>query len=198
MTGCRIAVHDWVTGSRVNGPGSRTVLWVQGCSLGCPGCFNPRTHEVHDTSATVASLLLELIAADPNAEGLTISGGEPLEQPDAIAELATGWRAATGTGVIILTGLTWEEIEQDPAARSAARRADLVIAGRYNERLRIGEGLRGSSNKTYHFLTDEYRIDQVTNLPEFEAVIGKDGTVHVTGVAGSDSLTQALRPQSSA
>ena len=53
----------------------------------------------------------------------------------------------------------------------------------------------GSSNKTYHFLTDEYRIDQFTNLPEFEAVIGKDGTVHVTGVAGSDPLTQALRPQ---
>ena len=107
------------------------------------------------------------------------------------------WRASTGTGVIILTGLAWEEIEQDPAARKAARQADLMIAGRYNERLRIGEGLRGSSNKTYHFLTDEYRIDQFANLPEFEAVIGKDGTVHVSGVAGSDSLTQALRPQAS-
>ena len=144
---------------------------------------------------TVASLLLELMAADPVSEGLTVSGGEPLEQPDAIAELAAGWRAATGTGVIILTGLTWEEIEQDPATLTAARQADLVIAGRYNERLRIGEGLRGSSNKTYHFLTDEYCIDQFTNLPEFEAVIGKDGTVHVTGVAGSDTLAQSLRPR---
>jgi anaerobic ribonucleoside-triphosphate reductase activating protein len=144
---------------------------------------------------TVASLLLELMAADPVSEGLTVSGGEPLEQPDAIAELAAGWRAATGSGVIILTGLSWEEIGQDSATREAARRADLVIAGRYNERLRIGEGLRGSSNKTYHFLTDEYCIDQFTNLPEFEAVIGKDGTVHVTGVAGSHSLAKALRPQ---
>ena len=146
---------------------------------------------------TLASLLLELMAADQVSEGLTVGGGEPLEQPEAIAELAGGWRASTGTGVIILTGLTWEEIEQDPAARETARQADLVIAGRYNERLRIGEGLRGSSNKTYHFVTDEYRIDQFANLPEFEAVIGKDGTVHVSGVAGSDSLTQALRPQAS-
>jgi anaerobic ribonucleoside-triphosphate reductase activating protein len=38
----------------------------------------------------------------------------------------------------------------------ATRQTDLVIAGRYNERLRIGEGLRGSSNKTYYFLTDEH------------------------------------------
>ena len=98
-------------------------------------------------------------------------------------------------GVIILTRRAGEEIHQDPDDREATRQADLVIAGRYNERLRIGEGRHGSSNKTYHFLTDEYRIDQVTALPQFEAVINKDGTVHVTGDAGSDTLTQALRPQ---
>jgi hypothetical protein len=88
-----------------------------------------------------------------------------------------------------------EEIKQHPATREAARQANLVIAGRYSEPLRIGERLRGSSNKAYHFLTDEYRIDEFTTLPQFEAVINKDGTVHVTGVAGSDSLTQALRLQ---
>jgi pyruvate-formate lyase-activating enzyme len=51
------------------------------------------------------------MAAGSNSEGLTISGGERLEQPDAIARLSDAWRDSTGTRVIILTGLAWEEIE---------------------------------------------------------------------------------------
>jgi hypothetical protein len=51
----------------------------------------------------VASLLLKLMAADPDSEGLTISGGEPLEQSHAIAALAAEWPASNGTGVIIRT-----------------------------------------------------------------------------------------------
>ena len=36
-------VARWITRSRVNGPGERFVLWLQGCSLRCPGCWNPDT-----------------------------------------------------------------------------------------------------------------------------------------------------------
>ncbi|NJO00209.1 MAG: 4Fe-4S cluster-binding domain-containing protein, partial [Anaerolineales bacterium] len=38
-----LRLHQFLPQSRVNGPGLRAVLWVQGCSLGCPGCFNPQT-----------------------------------------------------------------------------------------------------------------------------------------------------------
>ena len=63
---------------------------------------------------TVASLLLKLGDADPASEGLTLSGGELLQQPDAVAELAPGWRTATGTGVMIDSGVTKEKIQNTP------------------------------------------------------------------------------------
>jgi anaerobic ribonucleoside-triphosphate reductase activating protein len=39
-----LRVHHFLPLSYANGPGRRAVLWVQGCTLGCPGCFNPETH----------------------------------------------------------------------------------------------------------------------------------------------------------
>ena len=38
------AIHAIEPRSRANGPGARFVVWLQGCTLGCPGCFNPATH----------------------------------------------------------------------------------------------------------------------------------------------------------
>ena len=37
-------IHAIEPRSRANGPGVRFVVWLQGCTLGCPGCFNPSTH----------------------------------------------------------------------------------------------------------------------------------------------------------
>ncbi|MGE3780657.1 MAG: 4Fe-4S cluster-binding domain-containing protein [Pirellulaceae bacterium] len=40
----QLRVHALMECSTVNGPGVRAVIWVQGCSLGCPGCWNAQTH----------------------------------------------------------------------------------------------------------------------------------------------------------
>ena len=37
-------IHSFVSGSRVNGPGLRAVVYFQGCTLGCRDCWNPETH----------------------------------------------------------------------------------------------------------------------------------------------------------
>lgn len=140
----------------------------------------------------VDELVDDLVAKDPETEGLTVSGGEPLQQADALAELIDVWKVRTGAGVIVLTGYQWDEVDGDPLRRVAISRADLVVAGRYNARLHVGSGLRGSGNKTYHFLTDRFLLADVLEIPEFEAVVGADGTVHVSGVAGSEALRDAL------
>lgn len=50
-----------MNGSRVNRPGQQTATWVQGCSPGCSGCFNPRTHDLRDPSTLWAASVNDLI-----------------------------------------------------------------------------------------------------------------------------------------
>ena len=185
-------MHAVMSRSRANGPGERTVVWFQGCPLACHGCFNQETHVPGENLVEVSELVDDLLERDATPSGLTISGGEPLAQPFALNKLIALWKARSGTSVIISTGYEWAEIETQPMRTAAIKGADLVIAGRYNARLHLGSTLRGSSNKTYHFLTDFFRVQELIYVPEFEVVISPDGSMHVSGVAGSQPLIDLL------
>ena len=105
----RIAIHSWLVRSLANGPGRRTVVWTQGCTLACPGCFNPHTHAAAPADRDVLGLVQDLLHADPAPDGHTVSGGEPLQQPHALPVLVDEWKRRTGTGVIIISGFGWSE-----------------------------------------------------------------------------------------
>ena len=64
-----------------NGQGVRTVLWVSGCSLHCPGCHNPESHDRCAGKPFDENAKKELFDAlsKPYIRGLTLSGGHPLE-----------------------------------------------------------------------------------------------------------------------
>lgn len=114
--------------SCVNGPGLRLTLWVQGCALNCKGCFNPGTHagEVN-TLMPVAELAQKINALD--IVGVTLSGGEPLDQAPAVEQLI---RAVNGEkNWILYTGYTPKEIFQDEARIRVVKAVDLTLAGRY-------------------------------------------------------------------
>lgn len=178
MTSARI--HATLTDSLANGPGHRFVVWFQGCSLACPGCFNPETHAPATTEPRPVAELAELALA-ARVEGITVTGGEPLEQPDALGELCRLVRHG-GLGVIVLTGFTRREIETDPVKRAAIAAADLVVAGRYNSGRRLATGLRGSSNKSYWWLTPRYGPADLASVPEAEVRVEPDGTLTYTGM----------------
>ncbi|WP_165969151.1 4Fe-4S cluster-binding domain-containing protein [Actinomadura sp. KC06] len=187
MTGPRVPwrVHAVLPRSVANGPGTRYVIWSQGCALGCSGCFNPETHAEDGGGASVRTagdVAADVLADAAHLDGVTLTGGEPLEQPAAIAAFCAEVKARSGLGVIVLTGFARREIETDPARAAAVADADLVIAGRYNERLRVARGLRGSSNKEYWMRTDRYGPDDLAAVPELEITI-TGGTVTVTGMA---------------
>ncbi|MEV1083918.1 4Fe-4S single cluster domain-containing protein [Streptomyces sp. NPDC050211] len=177
-------LHAVVPRSAANGPGVRYVVWSQGCALGCPGCFNPETHSGTGASLvrTAGEVAEEALAGARHIEGVTLTGGEPLEQPAAVAAFCAELRARSGLSVIVLTGFTRAEIEADPARSAAVADADLVIAGRYNARLRLARGLRGSSNKEYWMRTGRYTADDLAAVPELEITVGDDGTVTFTGM----------------
>src|SRR5262245_29198295 len=111
-----LRLHAFLPASRANGPGVRAVLWVQGCSLGCPGCFNPLTHPTTGGELVPTDeLVRRLTALGDTIEGITVSGGEPLQQRPALLALLRRLRQQTRLSVVLFTGFTWEEVQRFPA-----------------------------------------------------------------------------------
>ena len=178
-----VHVHAWEARSRANGPGSRFVIWFQGCSLGCPGCFNPDTHVAEPRNGHTVGELLELIEAEGSAiEGITLSGGEPLEQPEAALALARAVRAHTDLSIVTFSGYTLDEIRAMPLGPGFLAEIDVLIDGRYEAPKRIGRTLRGSSNQGIQRLTSRYSESDIAATPEAEIRIDPQGRVILTGV----------------
>lgn len=177
-------IHSTLPHTSANGPGTRFALWVQGCTLACNGCFNPETHELVGFATTTGDVYRELLRALP-IEGVTITGGEPLQQPDALADFLGVMRSDPRTAAmsaVVLTGYTVAEIRADPDLSASVAGTDTVIAGRYNARRHLASGLRGSANKRYWHLSERYSDIDFEGLPDSEILIGPDGTVTVTGM----------------
>lgn len=151
-----IRVAGFLHQSVVDGPGLRSVLFLQGCPIRCPKCRNPQAHDLQSGSLTsLDAVLAELLGPDQPRDGVTISGGEPLAQAEACAELVARVKAA-GVHVVVYTGYTYEQLAQlkDPAVRRVLALADVLVDGPFLAAL-DGQGLayRGSSNQRVIDLT---------------------------------------------
>ncbi|WP_017237700.1 4Fe-4S single cluster domain-containing protein [Streptomyces sp. SS] len=141
------------------GPGTRAGIWTQGCTIGCAGCVSEDTWAADPATSVDVDALLGWIASLPRPlDGVTVSGGEPFQQPKALTRLLQGvdvWRAGQSLPIDILVysgySLSWLRKEH-PDILSAC---DAVITGRYVERLnRPGLNWRGSANQRVTPLTE--------------------------------------------
>src|SRR5947207_15670603 len=103
-----LRLHRFLPASWANGPGRRAVLWVQGCTLACPDCFNPQTHARSEGERVPLPALVQRITSlAQGIEGLTISGCEPLQQRHALLTLLQHVRQETTLSVLLFTGYSW-------------------------------------------------------------------------------------------
>ena len=148
-------VHGY-TISRVNGPGLRFVLWTQGCSKGCKNCFNPLTWSNDKNKIFTNDNLLELIKNFEDIDGITITGGDPFEQEYELLELLFSLSSFNfKKGIIVYTGFTIDEINENPIRRKCLDYLDILIDGRYVEENKISSGLKGSSNQNVFYFSDK-------------------------------------------
>lgn len=181
--GSSLRVHAFLPISHTNGPGARAAIWVQGCSLGCPGCFNPETHSpAGGQSVDIEALLARIMALRDGIEGVSITGGEPLGQRGALAELLSRLKARTDLSVVLFTGFSWAEVTALDGSAGVLANVDLVVAGRYVVARRLARDLRGSDNQTLHFLSDRYGADDLRAVPMAEVLVGLGGEIVVSGV----------------
>jgi len=182
--GAALRVARFLPSSRANGPGNRAVIWVQGCSLACPGCFNPAMHDPQGGEpAPVDELLARIRDLGDAIEGVSFSGGEPLQQMAPLLALLRRIRRETQLSVLVFSGYTWEEIQALPDAAALLCCVDVLIAGRYDAAQPLGQGMLGSANQTVHRLTSRYTVDDIRAVPPVEVIITEDGDVIVSGVA---------------
>ncbi len=177
-----LRLHAVLPLTRANGPGRRFGVWLQGCRRGCPGCFNPETHDPAGGYAVeILDLVRQIASAGGEVEGVTVSGGEPLEQAGALRAFLASLKEETGLSVVLFSGFSREEIETLPDGPAVLARTDVLVAGPFEESRRLGRGLRGSDNQAVHFLTARYAAADLEGLPDAEIVIGPDGSVTRSG-----------------
>lgn len=172
-------IADIVNRTGIYGPGWRTAVWVQGCSLACKGCWNMELWPTkggedmdHDT------LLERLMAAE--TEGVTFLGGEPLQQAEALLPLLQDLRMV-GKSIFLYSGYTREEM--DETQRACLDLADIAVLGRYVEEERDTTlRWRGSRNQEVEFLTGRYGPEDMDGeATEVEYHVGRDGMIRVVG-----------------
>jgi pyruvate formate lyase activating enzyme len=90
-------VHSTEIGSFVDGPGTRFVVFLSGCPLRCQYCHNPDAWctqgSLVDSDALVAQIARTAGFLRAGGGGVTISGGEPLMQPDFVIDVLKGAKA---------------------------------------------------------------------------------------------------------
>lgn len=139
--------------SEALGPYKRFILWVQGCNKRCKGCIAKDSWALDGGELIAVDVLAGQIVDNNEIEGITISGGEPFLQQPALCELIRKVKEQKNIGVIIYTGMKYDDIKDT----DLAKQADLIIDGEYVEELNDDKSLRGSSNQNIICITERYK-----------------------------------------
>ncbi len=167
------------------GPGERAGLWFQGCDIGCQGCIATHTWEqTKEKEMDMKDLLLQL--TNMPATALTISGGEPFNQPEALFELLENIRGKFND-ILIYSGYEYNYLEK--RYPEILDFVGVLVDGRFVKSLPSDKVYRGSSNqKMYLFnsqlldIYSEYMVQENEVLQMHQT----DQEIYVLGIPKSE------------
>lgn len=177
------------------GPGRRLGIWVQGCSIRCPGCISSDTWAKKSPDIDVTELLDRIRPWLHECDGITISGGEPFEQPEALEQLLHAIRQLSGANILAFSGLPLEKL----ASLDIVKRGliDCLVSDPFDVSLGQTKYLRGSDNQRMTCLTalglevfgdlDRYATDADRRL---DVMFDADGQVWLAGIPSRGDMTR--------
>lgn len=142
----------------VNGPGTRSTLFVSGCEHNCKGCYNQSTWSLRSGHPYTQDLE-DRIIADLNdtripKRGLSLSGGDPLHPQNVSAILHLVKRVkqeCSGKDIWLWTGYLLSELSE--TQKQVLEYIDVLIDGKFIKDLADPNlDWRGSSNQVIHYL----------------------------------------------
>lgn len=176
------------------GPGERVVVWTSGCSKRCDGCSNPELWvKSSGQRMPVEALARQLfdLGASRGVGRMTLTGGDPLEQFNAILELLEMVRPQF-FDVLVYTGFDFDQLASEVGQERLNRfssLADVIVDGPYVDALNEGgDCLRGSSNQRVIYLNDALESEYAACLSRGRVVqnfVFGDRVISV-GIHGKD------------
>ena len=174
-----IKINQILESSQVQGPGKRFTVWVQGCSIHCLGCNNKDTWATEGGELISTKDLIDRVI-ESQSSGLTITGGEPLDQLDAILELTQG--IFSSKNIFLCSGYTFETIRKDLKKKEILNSIDIICAGPFDQSQVCQSEWKGSKNQEVISVSE--RGLQLLNLPVYKReyrIDKKTGNTLVTG-----------------
>lgn len=181
------------------GPGRRIGVWLQGCDIRCPGCISQDTWtvdpRVHETTVEKVLAWCQQMAAD-GCDGITISGGEPFQQPKALKLLFEGLRHRLPDSIDVLaySGYSLEELQA--SHRTLLGLLDAVITDPFDPGRAPGRKWRGSANQRLTLLSEgmahRYREGDESAPRRFQVTVD-DATVWMIGVPAPGDVQRVVR-----
>ena len=179
------------------GPGERFAIWVQGCSIRCPGCFNPQFWGARGGTEQTVHDLLDAVPVD--VEGVTLLGGEPFEQPGALGVFAEQVRAR-GQSVMTFSGYTVAQLQSRAQTDAGVARllaaTDLLVDGPFDRnQIDRERPWVGSRNQGFHALSSRYDalVNRWHESPDLlEVRVLPSGQVEINGWAETRDIEDLL------
>jgi anaerobic ribonucleoside-triphosphate reductase activating protein len=191
-------LHTLIPSSRANGPGLRAVVFFQGCSIGCAKCWNPKRHHFHGEDIKVEGVVQEVLRArkEHSLEGVTFSGGEPMQQAGSLLSLIQCLREqAPELSFGMFSGYTEIELARgqywvwgDSSSQQHRQSLwleicgclDFAILGRFSQAQPGNKPFRTSRNQVLRLFTDSYTPEDFSEQ-FIEVNINEGGRAEITG-----------------
>lgn len=174
----RLAVDKIQRDSIVDGEGIRSVIWTQGCIHNCPGCHNPETHSFRGGINVDVEVMKEKIKELEGQDGITFSGGDPMEQAEACAELSK-YSKNLGLNVWCYTGYTFEELLEKAKYISGIKdfldNIDVLVDGKFILAKKSYDVVfRGSKNQRLVDVKASLKNNKVIEIEKYDNISKKE------------------------
>lgn len=158
--------------SIVDGEGIRTVLWTQGCIHNCQGCHNPSTHSFEGGALIDVEDIKEELSTLRFQDGITLSGGDPFCQPEAVAEIAK-YSKSIGLNVWCYTGYTFENLilmsKSNKNIKNLLDNIDVLVDGKFELAKRsLNCAFRGSTNQRLIDVKKSFVENKVVEITKYD------------------------------
>ena len=147
-----------VENEHLYGPGKRVLLFLQGCSIHCEGCVNRHLWDFGKGKNATSEEIISF-CRDNHVEGITLHGGEPLDQSEGLYPIVKALKKEQFT-VILFTGYTKREL--NISQKRVWNLSDIVVCGRFDLKKRnVYLQFRGSTNQRIIRRKGKYKHYQV-------------------------------------